>query len=354
MKSPDPPEKVLIIQLRRIGDVLLSTPVIRAIKTAFPKVYLAFLTEIEAESILTNNSHLNELILWNSKEYSQPNYLITILRELRKRKFDTVIDLQGSARTALASLLSGARQRIGFDYRARKIFYNFVVARDSSPKYGSLFKLDILKPFGIESADCKPEMSITPSAKNWQQEFFQRHNLKKDDFEIVISPVSRRPYKRWPLERFAQLCTWLTQEFKAKAVILWGPGEKEFADKVAKLTQGEVLVSEKTKSLQEVAALLKTCDLLIGNDTGIKHLATALGTPTFTIFGPSDPVSWTYPDPLHHQYVKGNCHCAGNQKNLCRGPTCLESISVAQVQKLLKPFVEDIISRQTSPKLAQA
>ncbi len=348
------PQKVLIIQLRRIGDVLLSTPVVRALKSAFPEVHLTFLSEIEAESILTNNPHINGLILWDSKKYHQSNYLIAILRELRKREFDTVIDLQGSARTALAAFLSGTRQRIGFDYRGRKLFYNFVVARDNTPKYGSLFKLDILRPLGIESADYRTEMFISPSAESWQQNFFQRHGLKNSDLRIVISPVSRRPYKRWPIERFAQLSSWLIKEFKAKIIILWGPGEKESADRVAYLTQGATIVPGQTKSLQEVASLLRVCDLLIGNDNGIMHIATSVGRPTFTIFGPSDPVSWTFPDPLRHRYIKGNCLCSGNQKTFCNGPVCLESISVEKVQKLLGPFVEEIISRQTSPKLAQA
>jgi len=348
------PKRLLIIQLRRIGDVLLSTPVVRAIRLRYPRIHLAFLTESESRSLLENNPMLDELMVWESGQYSNPAHIIRILRGLREKRFDTVIDLQGSPRTASAALWSGAKNRVGFDYRGRKLFYNIKVKRDPLPKYGSAFKLDILKPLGLISDDFKPEIYLTAEAIAWGKRFFSRYQLADSDFKVALSPASRRPYKRWPLENFSKLASWLASHFGAKVILLWGPGERSIADKVAENAGANVLVSDQTQSLQEVAALIQSCNLFIGNDNGLKHITTAVGTPTFTIYGPSDPASWTYPDPQNHRYIKGFCACQGRQKRKCPGPVCLTSVSVEQVQRSLSPFVEEIISRKVAKKLAQA
>lgn len=353
MICPDP-SRVLIIQLRRIGDVILCTPVIKALKEQRPDLHITFLTESESESILRNNPLVDELIIWDKGRYKNPAYLFKSLRGLKRKKFDTVIDLQGSGRTALASFLSGASTRIGFNYQGRSLFYSIQVKRDDTPKYGSAFKIDILAPFGIFSNDLKPTIFLTPPAIDWRERFFAKYQIGNSPLRISVSPVSRRPYKRWPVEQYARICAWLIQKFKAKVILVWGPGEKSIVEKVAELSGSGVIVSDPTEDLLELAALIEGCDMHLGNDNGIKHIATAVGTPTFTIFGPSDPISWTFPDPRNHRYIKGICRCLGRQKNSCEGPACLASVSAADVQESLSPFVEEIIARKVSSKVAQA
>lgn len=348
--------RVLLMQLRRIGDVLLSTPVIRALKADRPDLYLAFLTEAESRSILQTNPYLDQLIVWDKTKYHDPLYVARKLRELRERKFNTAIDLQGSARTALAAFLSGAKNRLGFDYPARSMFYNLKVKRDATPKYGAAFKLDIIRPLGITTTNCRPEIHLTPPARAWRERFFDKFEII-DDFrpKVAVSVISRRPYKRWPLERYAELCTWLVDRFNTKAILVWGPGEKSIAEKVAGMAGDGIVISDETPTLLELAALLEGCDLLVGNDNGVKHLAVSVGTPTFTIYGPSDPVSWTYPDPHNHRFVKAECSCVIQRldKNKCRGPKCLDSVTAPEVKQLLLPFLEEIISRQLSAKVAK-
>jgi ADP-heptose:LPS heptosyltransferase len=156
------------------------------------------------------------------------------------------------------------------------------------------------------------------------------------------------------LDNFSKLASWLVSNFRAKIILLWGPGERYMAEKVAENAGADVLVSDQTQSLQEAAALMQSCNLFVGNDNGLKHIATAVGTPTFTIYGPSDPASWTYPDPQNHRYIKGFCVCGGRQKRKCPGPVCLTSVLVEQVRGSLTPFVDELISRKATQKLAQA
>ena len=348
------PSRILVIQFRRIGDVLLSTPVIKALKHHRPSTHLAFLTELESRSLMETNPYLDQLLVWDKRKYNEPGYLLRNLKELRKQKFDTVIDLQGSPRTALTAFLSGAVRRVGFDYRWRKLFYSQKVKRDNRPKYSSAFKLDILKPFSITASDLQPELYLTNQARAWQERYFAKYKLNDQQLKIAVSPLSRRFYKRWPLEKFGQLCGWLQDRFAVRIILIWGPGERLIAERVAQLAGPQILISDQTSSLLDLGALLEGCDLFLGNDNGVKHIATAVGIPTFTIYGPSDPVSWTYPDPKNHRFIKGICSCAGNQKNRCPGPACLTSISVTQVGDFLTPFIEEIISRKVTGKLAQA
>ena len=350
----------LVIQLRRIGDVLLSTPVVRAIKEAKPGIYLAFLTESEAAPILAASPHLDELIVWERQHYGKLGYLWNVIRDIRAKQFDAVIDLQGSSRTALIGLLSGATTRIGFDYRGRSLLYNAKVARSAAPKYGPAFKLDILKPLGIDSTNMLPEFHIPESIRNQLTEGDSKPFRKNTPFTIAISPVSRRWYKRWPLENFAELTKWLIEEFNAQVILLCGPGESEEINWIADEVKHGSVIRAPAQTLFEVAAHLENSDLLISNDNGIKHLATALGISTFTLFGPSEPVSWTYPDPQKHRFIRGACTCEGNnrRRSKCTGPACLTGLSASEVKRSLFPFLRDIHNRkqvgQPPRNLAQA
>jgi ADP-heptose:LPS heptosyltransferase len=200
------PSRVLIIQFRRIGDVLLTTPVIRAIKKACPEVRLCFLTELESRSLLENNPNLDNLIVWEGKKRNNPIYFAKRILELRRNRFDTVIDLQGSGPSCLVSVLCGAKCRIGFNYRFRKLLYSPVVERDSRAKYGAAFKMDILAPLGISSTELSPAVVISAESKKWAEQSLLKYHLSGQDFKVALSAVSRRSYKRWPLEYYAELC----------------------------------------------------------------------------------------------------------------------------------------------------
>jgi len=339
------PKRILIIQLRRIGDVLMCTPVIRALRQKYPQSHLAFLTEEESKAILENNPNLNEVIVWDKNKYNNWFYALKKIKEIRDKKFDLVVDLLGTPRTALASFLSGAKKRIGFAYRFRKIFYNLKVAPDQQEKYGALYKLDSLKPLGIESRDSKLDLVIDSKAKSFAQKFFAENKILDSDFKITISPTARRRFNFWFLDRYAKVADGLMEKYSAKAILVWGSGEREIVEKMASLMKFKPIISAETTTLLELAAILEKCDLQLGNDNGTKHIATAVGIPTVTVYGPHSPVSWTYPDLSRHKFVKKNCACANNErkKHSCTKVTCLDSISVADVQQVLDSIIPNLL-----------
>jgi len=154
------PKKILLIQLRRIGDVLMCTPALRALRSRYEDSHIAFLTEKESSDLLSLNPYLNELIVLDKERYKNPFYSVKKIWKVRKTSFDLVIDFFGNPRSAYFSFISGAKHRVGYDYPPRRYFYNMVIKDDKTPKYAAQTRLDVLKILGIENGEVKLDFFI--------------------------------------------------------------------------------------------------------------------------------------------------------------------------------------------------
>lgn len=334
------PHRILLIQIRQIGDVLLTTPLAKILKQHYPKSYIAFLAEKPSYDVISGNPYIDEAIVLNKKER---NFFSTIesIRKIRNKNFDLVIDTFGNPRSALITFFSGAKYRMGFDYRGRKHFYNIKAKRSLKPKYAVDFKVDILKAIGVKSQERELYINVPAEAEEYIQNFLNSASITKDDFLISISPVSRRSYKIWPKERFAQLSDLLISRYKAKVIFVWGPGERKYIEEIASIMQYKPIISCETRSLKELAALLKRCHLHIGNDNATKHIAVAIKTPTITIFGPSSNISWNPPDNMH-KAIKKETHCINCDRHTCENLKCFDLITVDDVEEVFKEIYPKI------------
>jgi len=350
------PKKILIIQLRRIGDVLMCTPALRVLREKFPQSHITFLTEKESESLLSENPCLDELIVWDKSKYGNPFYSTKRISELRKKSFDTIIDFFGNPRSAWASFFSGAKYRIGYDLKGRGILYNVKIKADSLPTYAAQSRMDALQILGINSNDISLDVFLSQKAKGYANRFFQEKNIKTKDFIISVSPTSRRHFNRWSLDRYSELCDWLADQYNAKVILVWGPGEKGVVEKLSSLMKNNPLVSAYTPTLQELGAILMRCDIHIGNDNGTKHIAVAVGLPTLTIFGPHSEVSWTFPDPDRHKWVKKKVDCPDCEKikHSCKELKCLDEISVGDVKEKFLELLKGLKSLKEKAEIAKA
>ncbi len=349
------PKNILIIQLRRIGDVLMCTPALRALRKKFPQSFIAFLAEKESASLLYQNPYLNELIVWDKKKYNNPLYLTQKVFELRGKSFDTVIDFLGNPRSAWACFFSGAKYRMGYDFKGRGMLYNIKIRSDSTPTYAAQSRLGALQVLGINSNDVSLDFFLSQKAEEFANRFFEQKNIKQKDFIISVSPTSRRHFNRWSLDRYARLCDWLMNQYNAKIILVWGPGENGVVEKLNSLMKNEPIVSTLTPTLQELGAILKRCDMHIGNDNGIKHIAVAVGLPTVTIFGPHSEVSWTFPDPARHKWVKKIVDCPDCEKikHSCQKFFCLEEIKVSDVKEKFLELLGGIKSLKEKAEIAK-
>ncbi len=321
----------------------MCTPAIRALRQKFPGSHIAFLAEIESEPIVRLNPYLDERIILDKKRYGNLFYLLKIVKDLRNKKFDLVIDFFGNPRSAYFTFLSSARYRLGFDLPYRRVLYNLLASRGTDSEYSALSRLNALRIIGIESNECKLDLFLADEAHNFSDSFFRKESLNYENLTISVSPTSRRKFNFYSLDRYAQICDWLIQEFSAKIILVWGPGEEEIVKELSSKMKNKPIISPPTPTLLELGAILERCDLHIGNDNGTKHIATAVGKPTFTLYGPNSPLSWTFPNPLRHSYIKKEVQCqnCGTEKHRCESLECLDH-SVEEVKIKLLEFLSSL------------
>lgn len=307
---------ILLIQLRRIGDVLMTTPAIRAIRKAYPQAKIHFVTESPSNQILQHNPYLDSILLFNRKG-SFWQYL-KFLWELRQRKFDLAIDFFGNPRSAQMAWASGAKQRVGFDFPGRRSYYTDRVSLGKEEKYAVFHKLSLLEPLHVPFDSLALDFFIDSHDQEYAQKLFEQMGVQKDDLIVSLSPVSRQPYKVWPSHYFAQIADTLIEQFNAKILFIYGPGEEHFVESVREHMHQVALPNYTPPTLAQTKALFEKVDFHLGNDNGPCHFAIAAGIPTVAVFGKPKAINWIPPEQDKHLAVEFDPGC----KNQCSYPQC--------------------------------
>ena len=310
------PRRILLTQLRRIGDVVLTTPVLRALRKAYPQAHLAYLTEAPADEALRGNPHVDQVhVLPRGKGLRAE---LAVWWRLRRERFDLVVDCFGSSRSALLTRFTGAPRRIGFNFRGRRVFYTDAVAMPPGRRYAAEHKALLLAPLGLSLDTLTPEVFPDAAACAAADARLAALGVGPDDLLVGLCPVSRQPYKVWPAERFAAVADHLVGQHGARVLFFRGPGEEGFVAQVRSHMRHAALPDYPVPGLMEMAALLARCHLLVGNDNGPRHFAIAVGTPTVGIFGRTRGINWTPPDNPAHHALEFDPGC----KSACTYPDC--------------------------------
>ena len=282
-------QKILIIKLRYIGDVLLCTPLVRAIREKYPKAHLACLVNPGTDEILRNNPHIDEILL------VPPTNLISQLqffREIHARKFDCVLDLTDGDRSAIITAATAAPVKIGFnrENRWRGVLYSHCIREDCGNMHMIEYHGQALSILGIQAALGQPEVFVGAQEEEMAQRLMEEGELIGRPW-VIIHPTARYWFKAWPSERFASLIDWLAK--RGVPVILVGSEQdKDVGAKIQHIAEHKPISLTGRTTVLELAALMKHCSLFIGNDGGPMHIAAAVGCPVLGIFGPTDPVVW--------------------------------------------------------------
>lgn len=310
------PRAILVIQLRRIGDVILTTPAVAALKKLFPDAALDFLVEPAGAEALEGNPHIRERIVYDAEG---PLGALSWMLKIRARRYDWVIDFMGNPRSAFLTAASGAAVKAGPGHVAHRWAYGIKLPQSGTTQYAALEKIRMLAPLGVPSEDAE----FLPSV------FLGRG--RKAANRIAVAPASRRVTRRWPARHYIELGKMLRRRFGAEIVVLWGPGERPLADAIAGAI-GEGASAPETRSLTEAAEQLASCRLLVSNCAGPKHLAVALGVPTVTVHSSSDPAAWNPPHPRHLVVRRDELFCIGCGLNACPYKLeCVEELAPERV-----------------------
>ncbi len=340
--------RILISRLRFIGDVVLTTPVIKALKRQYPEAELYYLAEARPASVLAHNPHLEEVIVLPDELLPGKAVLtrckeqVRFLTSLRKRRFDLAIDLFGNPRSALLTLATGARYRVGYDVRGRGRAYNVKIRRSASPRVLDAY-MDAVRTIGVPASDDRTEVHFSTEETKWADNWLDERGIGTARPLTALNPGASWPAKTWSAERFAELARGLIERLNATVLLVSGPGQREAIAGLHALV-GHFCPVVETDSLTRLAALIDRCDLYISNDCGPMHIAVAVGTPTIGLFGPSRPEIW-FP------YSKGDGHVALRaETNACcgrdfciRSTPCIESIPPRKVLDTAESVLEQFV-----------
>lgn len=322
------PRSILVVQLRRLGDVILTTPALEALKKRFPDAKLDFLVEAPGAEAVAGHPAIDEVLVYDADTaWSALDWAFRI----RARRYDWVIDLLANPRTALLTALSGAKVKAGPAHVARRWAYNVRMVQSPQACYAALEKVRWLAPLGIAPEDA-PELPRLALAQR---------PLKLENV-VGLVPPSRKETRRWPAPSYARLGRLLRDKHGCRLKVFWGPGEKDLADEVVRgIGPGAEAIPE-TLSIADLARELAACRVVVGNCAGPKHVALALGVPTVTIHGSSDPASWTPAHPDHRSVRLEELPCIGCRSNDC--PYNLECMRQLPAERVL-PAVSELLAR---------
>lgn len=332
-------ERILIIKLRAVGDVLLATPVVRNLRRHYPHAFLAFLTESLSREVLEGNPDLDEILVFNGRDKSWRQN-IEFINRLRWMKFDLVIDLFGNPRSALMTFLSGAKCRVGFDFRVRRFAYDLVVRSRGGEVHEVEFNLDVLQALGMEVVDRELIFPLTDEAREFAEIFLQGE-MSWDRPLIGISPSGGWPAKRWTDEGFAELGDKLAEGRGGQIMLLWGPGEEGRVNRIARMMNHQPIIAPRT-NLKQLAAFMERCWLVVSNDSGPMHISVAVGTPTVGIFGPTDPKLQGPWGPGHAVVRNEEIHCLGCNRLTCETHECMKGLGSEEVYRVTEMVLDGI------------
>jgi heptosyltransferase-2 len=290
-------EKILVAQTSFVGDVVLTTPLLAALRQRFPGAHIAVLCTPRGKEILAGHPAVDEIIILKKKrDGGRRSGIFEMARTLRERGFTMAISPHKSLRTALILSLAGMPLRIGFRQSAGWFLYHRRVQRDALAHEVDR-NLSLLRALGAEaeSAEATPRVEPAPAAREAATRLFDELGIGRDATVIGINPGSVWPTKRWTAEGYAAVSAALAKKHDARIVVFGGPDDREIAERVVRLADcGAVSIAGRL-SLSELAAAVDQCKVFITNDSGPMHIAAARGVPVVAIFCATTPALGFYP-----------------------------------------------------------
>lgn len=329
--------RILIVRTDRIGDVLLSTPVIKALRQNYPDAYIAMMVSPYTKEIINENPYLDEVIEYD-KDGKHKGWLETLrfAFKLKKKKFDLALILHPTNRSHLVTFFSGIARRVGYDRKLSFLLTDRIKhTKQLGERHELEYNLDLLEYLGVHPQDRSLFMPISQEAILWLEGLLDHQGIKKEDELLVIHPAASCPSKIWPAERFAEVADRLSEKYGFKIVLVAGRKDIKIAQQVfSRISHPALDLSAKT-SISQLASLLKRARLFISNDSGPVHIASAVGTPVISIFGRNQkglsPKRWGplgQKDRVLHKEV-GCIKCLAHN---CRKEfACLKAVSAEDV-----------------------
>lgn len=326
------PRRILVCQLRQIGDVLLTTPSIRLLRERYPHAAIDVFTEKKCTPVLENNPFVRKVWALNKKELPHFPAELKFYARIARENYDLVVDFQQLPRCRFVTLLSRAEVRLSYP----PPWYNRLLYTHWSPQipaYSAGYRASILAPLGISWTGQAPEIFLTADETAWAREYLAGFGLAPGQY-ITLDPTHRRSTRLWPARHYGAMIGRVhAARPDLRFFILFGPGERDMAREVldhCPAAQACVL-PDTVIGLRQMAAVQSLARLHVGNCSGPRHFAVAVNTPTLTILGATGG-GWRFPSKDHEDIFE-ELPCRPCNQNTCarKDHACLENLSPDRV-----------------------
>ncbi|EGO62151.1 glycosyltransferase family 9 protein [Acetonema longum] len=327
-------KNILIIRLSAIGDVLHCTPLTRALRQEYPEAKISWIVSPKSQDILQGNPFLDEIVVWDKDEWKKLarnslkaayQSLRTLQRTLLAEQYDLAVDVHSQFLPGFITWKS-APVRVGFSNAKEMapLFYNRMTPRIGDLPMPQQY-LGVLTALGISGKNPAMIMPVAPENCQNAGRIWETYHIRPDDTVIVLNSSTTWQTKCWPPEHFARLGNLLRQQ-GAKILLTGAKSDIPLIDKIKDSIKGEVISLAGETSLKDLAAVAQKCDLFVSGDTGPLHIAAAVGAPTLSLYGPTDPRIYA-PAGEQHAAVLTPAAC-----RLCHKRRCDDFICMARIE----------------------
>ncbi len=351
LATPLAAERVLVIRLGAVGDVVRTVPAATALRAAYPHAHLAWLVEPASASVLEGQAWLDEVLVFPRSELrrslaalrfgSAASGMLRVARTLRERRFDLVVDFHAILKSGALGWLTRAPQRASYAPPfAREGSQHFATHRARlSPKRQSRFERNaaLVAYLGVAATAAQRPLALAP-----ERVAAVRAALGAGPAPVAIHPGTsdETPYKRWTAAGYAAVARALAERDGVRSLVTVGPArdDRAFAAEVVAASRGAATLAPPTPSLLDLAALFAQCRAYLGSDSGPMHVASLVGTPVVQLLGPTDPVENTPYPGTPSRSVRVQIACNPCRRG-CAAATCMQVIEPAAVVAALRELL---------------
>jgi len=307
--------KILIVkQHNQMGDMLCSTPLFTTLRRHFPGAHLTLVAGEPNFEVVHNHPDLDEVLEYQKLDFlSAPVGFWKFFRKLRKTGYELAVvpaTVSNSVTSDLICWLSGATYRLGVSQldgaeNPSAFLFNIPMQLDwrGTQRHQVERNLDLLKGIGIQANYLPLSIGLSGEDEQFAEDFYQRH-CRINEKVIGFHPGAGKIANQWGAQNFARVANELARKYHFKIFITCGPSDEQVVKQMSQAMEHPFVIC-KNMSIKKLAAILKKMALYITNDTGTMHIASAVGVPTLSLFGPTDPWQWA-PKGEQHRFIKAN------------------------------------------------
>jgi heptosyltransferase-2 len=339
------PDKILIIQTAFLGDVVLTTPLMKAVRKKYPKSKIFFLLIPQTEELLKNNPYIDRIIAYDKKGKEKEVFgFLNLVKMVKSSEFDLALIPHRSFRSALIAYLAGIPQRIGFDKSSGAFFFTqkmkYIQNQPEVKRNLSLLETDI-----PSENDCLPELFPSEDDFIYIEELFKSWDVKEENKIVGIAPGSVWNTKRWLPERFGKVAEALIEKLGAKVIFIGGKEDEKLCLEIASNMKSKPLIAAGKTSPLQSASLISRCKVILSNDTAPMHIAVARRVPVVAIFGSTIPEFGFAPTGKNDLVIQKEIYCRpcgihGRKKCPEKHFRCMKEITTDEVFEAVSQKLE--------------